>query len=285
MHLKLPRQFLIELSWKTHTNYSNFNQLIENYQSILIRLRLGLVEQGIKPKVKIEPSPSNTKWDSKPNPVNDNKSRDSSNLNKGKSSFDFNKKQTFKCKFCSSLEHSSAKCHSFNTFESRKARVPSLGMCGRGLNKKHNTSVCPGLKAALPYKCFTCGKADHHGALCPKGKELGKPKKTNFSINNGSDIIVPIISLPVSRGKKSARCHFLLDTGAQFSIINKEFVEKNVGVCLSPPSSRSVSSLGMLSAHREGFNYTADLTLPCSTKTYCIFFAMEGFCLPVQIPN
>ena len=89
--------------------------------------------------------------------------------------------------------------------------------------------------------------------------------------------------MPVSRGKRGARCHFLLDTGAQLSIINKEFVENKVGVCLSPPMSRLVSSFGMPTAIREGFNYTAGLTLPCGTKTFCIFFAMEGFSLSIQV--
>ena len=39
----------------------------------------------------------------------------------------------------------------------------------------------------------------------------------------------------------------------------------------------------MPTAIREGFNYTADLTLPCGTKTFCIFFAMEGFSLSIQV--
>ena len=91
--------------------------------------------------------------------------------------------------------------------------------------------------------------------------------------------------MPVSRGKHGARCHFLLETGAQFSIINKEFVENKVGVCLSPPMYRLVSYFGMPTAIREGFNYTADLTLPCGTKTFCIFFAMEGFSLSIQVPK
>ena len=282
---KLPRQFILELSRETGTNYPNFNQLEKNYLDIIVRLRLGPGEQGVKPKVKNESSPLNTKWESKPKPTFDNKSKNSSKINTSKSSVDINKKQTFKCKFCSSGEHSSAKCHSFNTIESRKARASSLGMCGRCLSQKHNTLECPGHKAALPYKCFVCSKAEHHGALCPQDKEIGKPNKTVFSINNGSDIIVPVISLPVSRGKKSVRCHFLLDSGAQFSIINKDFVVKNVGVCLSPPTSRLVSSLGMSSAQREGYNYSADLTLPCGNKICCSFFAMEGFNLPIKIPK
>lgn len=283
INLKLPRQFLIELSIETNTNYPNFNQLVENHQALLVSLRLGFNDKGVKPKVKGENFSTGSKGDSKSKPNTKSKTKDDTYVDKGKANAEHNKKQMFKCKFCPFSEHSSSKCHSYNTLETRKARASSLGMCGWCLNQKHNTSECPGLKAALPYKCFVCGKSEHHGALCPQSKEMAKPDKKVFSFRNGSDVVAPIISFPVIRGKKGARRHFLLDTGAQFSIINKEFVEKKVGACLSPTMSRLVSSFGMPTAIREGFNYTASLTLPCGNKTFCIFFAMEGFNLPIQV--
>ena len=283
INLKLPRQFLIELSRVTNTNYPTFNLLVERYQDILVRLRLGFNDQGVKPKAKGDHTSSNSKGDHKSKPSTESKTKDNANVDKGKANAEQNKKQALKCKFCPSTEHSSSKCHSYNTLETRKARASSLGMCSRCLNQKHHTSECPGNKAALPYKCFVCGKSEHHGALCPQSKDFGKSDKKIFNFHNGSDIIVPVISLPVGRGKNNARCHFLLDTGAQFSIINKEFVENKVGACLSPPMSKMVSSFGMPSAIREGFNYTADLTLPCGNKIFCIFFAMEGFSLPIKV--
>ncbi|XP_064111443.1 uncharacterized protein LOC135218931 [Macrobrachium nipponense] len=52
---KLPRNFLIELSRTTGSSYPNFNQLLDNYQSIIARLSLGHNENsGAKPKVKYE---------------------------------------------------------------------------------------------------------------------------------------------------------------------------------------------------------------------------------------
>ena len=52
---------------------------------------------------------------------------------------------------------------------------------------------------------------------------------------------------------------------------------------MSPPLSRLVSSFGMPTAVREGFNYVADLTLPCGTKTFNVFFAMENFHLSIKV--
>ena len=281
INLKLPRQFLIELSRETNTNYPNFNQLVDKFQEILIRLKLGYAEQSVKHKVKIEAGSvsSPPKWDLKNKQV-DSKSKEY----KVKSGQEISKKQSYRCKFCPSTDHSSSKCSSYAMLESRKARASSLGICSRCLNQKHNTSDCPGLKAALPYRCYVCGKSEHHGALCPQAKEFSKQDKM-FNINTVSDIICPIVSLPVSRGKTRARCNFLLDSGAQFSIINKEFVERKVGPCLSPPISRLVSSFGLPAAEKKGFNYTAYLRLPCGMNTYCIFFAIEGFSLSVEIPK
>ena len=39
----------------------------------------------------------------------------------------------------------------------------------------------------------------------------------------------------------------------------------------------------MPTAVREGFNYVADLTLPCGTKTFNVFFAMENFHLSIKV--
>ena len=48
--------------------------------------------------------------------------------------------------------------------------------------------------------------------------------------------------------------------------------------------SRNVSSFDMPMKKSKGFNYPADLALPCGQKVYCIFFAMEDFRLNVQVP-
>ena len=96
INLKLPRQFLIELSRETNTNYPNFNQLVEKYQDILVRLRLGFNDQGVKPKVKGEHFSSSSKGDSKSKPNTESKTKDSTNVDKGKANAEHNKNQAFK---------------------------------------------------------------------------------------------------------------------------------------------------------------------------------------------
>ena len=117
INLKLPRQFLIELCRETNTNYPNFNQLVETYQDILVRLRLGFNDQRVKPKVKGEHFNSSSKGDSKSKPNTESKTKDNTNVDKGKANAEHNKKQAFKCKFCPSSDHSSSKCHSYNSRE------------------------------------------------------------------------------------------------------------------------------------------------------------------------
>ena len=52
----------------------------------------------------------------------------------------------------------------------------------------------------------------------------------------------PVLSFTVGRGKSRAKFVFLLDSGAQFSSICKEAVEKYVDECRSPPMARFVCS-------------------------------------------
>ena len=279
---KLPSQFLIELSRETCSTYPNFNQLLSKYRDILARLSLGCHEStGAKPKVK---------------PASVMSSKD---IVKSKSGFSEQHgvrgtagpknadTQSYsslgKCKLCNVSGHTTSKCAVYKTLDARKSKANSLGVCVRCLSDKHNTKDCPGNKAALHYKCFSCGKAEHHGAMCPQNIK-SVPEKKVFNCQTGSDVLVPVLSLLVSRGKKKARCTFLLDTGAQFSIINKQLVDRRVGKCLSPPLARTVSSFGLPASKNKGFNYSAKLTLPCGQKTDCMFFAIDNFKLTIQIP-
>ena len=159
-----------------------------------MRLRLGLSDQGVKPKVGLKSETSNSgpslKGDFQNKTVVD-KSKEASNTQKSKVSSEISKKQSYRCRFCPSTDHTSSKCPSYVTLEAKKARASSLGLCSRCLNKNHNASECPGLKAALPYKCNVCRKPEHHGALCPHAS--GDDKKM-LNIGSVLDVIVPIVS-------------------------------------------------------------------------------------------
>ena len=87
--------------------------------------------------------------------------------------------------------------------------------------------------------------------MCPQTFKIG-PEKKVFNCQTGSDVLVPVLNLSVDLGRRAARCTFLLDTGAQFSIINKQLVDNKVGKCLSPPVARMVSSFGLPSSKSRG---------------------------------
>ena len=98
-------------------------------------------------------------------------------------------------------------------------------------------------------------------------------------------MISPVLSFTVSRGKSKAKLVFLLDSGAQFSSICKESVEKLVDECRSPPMARLVSSYGQIMGKRtKGFNYTAKITLPCGKGLNVDFFAVENLAFQLMFP-
>ena len=106
--------------------------------------------------------------------------------------------------------------------------------------------------------------------MCPQTTNVFG--KNILNCQSGSEIFVPVLSLKVTKGKKSFKCSFLLDTGAQFSIINKQIIDSKLGDCCGSSLTRLVSSFGMPACTRKGFNFVASLTLPCRKKNWCLFF-------------
>lgn len=283
---KLPRNFLIELARITNSQFPKFDQLLKHFSSIIARLSMGQNEgnsvrtkfspsSGVKTKVSLNNSSS----------VEPNKEKIHLPYKSEKNNYDKDNFQTsVRCKFCSSQDHKSNQCSVFTNVKSRKEQAIKLGLCSKCLSQKHKDRDCPGNRAALTAKCYTCGKFEHHGAVCPN-LVFGDPAKKVLSMSSGTDSLLPVVSLTVSRGKNcSSEFVFLLDTGAQISIINKELVEKKVDLCRSPLINKMVTSFGNVNKCQAGYNYVAYLTLPCGSRVYSNFFAIEGFSLPVQIP-
>ena len=283
---KLPRQFLIELFRETKTNYPDFNQVRKVYQEILIRL------QGNHK----EDSGAISKWDAQSKhhsksedfPSKDVKKHVKPSSNKGVSE---NKPETSKvtstlCRFCSSTSHSTINCDTFPTVTARVGVANRKGWCVNCLSGKHISDKCPGLNASLPFKCYKCKKSEHHAAVCPSSK-ASYSKSSGSSLNYFSNpgVMSPILSCTVSRGRSKAKFVFLLDSGAQFSTICKEAVEKIVDKCRSPPMARLVSSFGQIVGKRtKGYNYTAKLTLPCGQSINVDFFAVENLSFQLTFP-
>ena len=145
---------------------------------------------------------------------------------------------------------------------------------------------CPGKRASLSFKCYKCKKAEHHAAVCPTKNFASKSNsKDSFNYQSNPGVMNPVLSFTVSRGKGRAKFVFLLDSGAQFSSICKEAVEKYVDECHSPPMARFVCSFGQnRSRWTKGYNYTAKLILPCGQKIDVDFFAVENLSFQLTFP-
>ena len=280
---KLPRFFLLELSREAGSAYPNFNQLFCSYHNIISRLKLGQNgNSGARPKVKPEHKEFRAPKEFKDNNLNNLNSK-SSNVNvSSKAKYVPKVASVAKCKFCLNIGHTSAKCDTYVTLQDRKSRAAELSLCNKCLSDRHPTVECAGNRALLPYKCFRCNKSEHHGAMCPQ--HFNVSSKNVLNCQSGSEIFVPVLSLKVTKCKKSFKCSFLLDTGAQFSIINKQIVDSRLGDCCGSSLTRLVSSFGMPACTSTGFNLVASLTLPCGNKSSCLFFALDNFRLSLQIP-
>ena len=273
---KLPRHFLIELFRETGTSYPSFNVLIQVYQSILTRLQVNIKDNSSKGQDN-QVNISSSNKGAKPKMVNKSSNEKPTSYNKSSEA----KVKSWKCRFCGSPEHTTVNCEVHPSIDARIKLADQKGWCTKCLSGKHNTDSCPGKSASLPFKCYRCKKAEHHAAVCPSLKN--SKSSMNFQSNPG--VMNPVLAFTVSRGKKRAKFVFLLDTGAQFSSISKEAVEKYVDECHSPPMARLVCSYGQVMGRRtKGYNYTAKLTLPCGQKIDVDFFAVENLSFYVTFP-
>ena len=191
-----------------------------------------------------------------------------------------------KCRFCGSPEHTTINCDAYPSVEARVSLADKKGWCTKCLSGKHLLDSCPGKNASLPFKCYKCKKAEHHAAVCPTKKFASKSNsKGSFNYQSNPGVMNPLLSFTVGRGKSRAKFVFLLDSGAQFSSICKEAVEKYGNECRSPPMARYVCSFGQNRGRwTKGYNYTAKLTLPCGQKVNVDFFAVENLSFQLTFP-
>ena len=196
------------------------------------------------------------------------------------------KVKSSKCRFCGSPEHTTINCDAYPSMEARVSIADKKGWCTKCLSGKHLLDSCPGKSVSLPFKCYKCKKAEHHAAVCPTKNFASKSNsKGSFNYQSNPGVMNPVLSFNVGRGKSRAKFVFLLDSGAQFSSICKEAVEKYVNECRSPPMARFVCSFGQDRGRwTKGYNYTAKLTLPCGQKIDVDFFAFENLSFQLTFP-
>ena len=189
--------------------------------------------------------------------------------------------------FFGSSDHTTIHCEVYPSLEARVSLADQKGWCTKCVSGKHLLDKRPGKSASLPFKCYKCKKYEHHAAVCPSSKNFAsKSSKSSFNYQSNPGVMNPVLSFTVSRGKSKSNFVFLLDTGAQFSSICKEAVEKYIDECRSPPMARLVCSYDQVIMGRrtKGYNYTAKLTLPCGQKIDVDFFAVENLSFQLTFP-
>ena len=203
---KLPKVFCQELARKIGTNYPSIRELFDNYVDVIstLNMRSGGYSGGVVHKPK-------------PNVVFNKKFPSAINANT------FTDKRV--CKFCGGISHSMFKCLKYDDHASRVDRCVELKICSLCSSSKHEKASCP---KTLEYQCKICNSKQHIAALCPKFA------KSNASIINTSlhnscstvDILLPTITVNLSRSNKVVQVRCLIDTGASRSHIAPTVAKK-----------------------------------------------------------
>ena len=214
---KLPQHFLIELYREVKTNYPNFNQLVNVYQDILIRLKGKHKEDnGARSKTDVQ---NNLKHFSKSENVKDVKTPAKVSYSQKETAEKSEVGRASLCRFCLASGHSTVNCSTFPSVAERIDVANRKGWCITCLSGKHSSEKCPGVRASLPFKCYRCKKSEHHAAVCPTLKIVSKSSSNSLNYQANPGIISPVLSLMVSRGRDKACFIFLLDSIAQLCTI------------------------------------------------------------------
>ena len=146
------------------TNYPNFNQLLQVYQSIITRLRVNYKDNSSNVNDDVQANKSSRKDGAKPKMFNKSykeNSEDKSGTTKATSA---------KCKFCSYSEHTTISCDAFLSMDASISLASQRGWCTKCLSSKQFLDNNPRKSVSLPFKCCKCKKPEHHSAVCPSSK-------------------------------------------------------------------------------------------------------------------
>ena len=185
---KLPRHFLIELFRENSTNYPNFSQLLQVYQTILTRLKVNSKESSKELKSDVQLNKSSSKDGVKPKMLSKS-SNHSSGKDVSENESGTVKGTSAKCRFCGSSDHTTINCEVYPSLEARVSLADQKGWCIKCLSGKHLLDKCPGKSASLPFKCYKCKKSEHHAAVCPSSKKFAsKSSKSSFNYQSNPGV-------------------------------------------------------------------------------------------------
>ena len=155
---KLSSSFLVELCRKLGHNYASMSEILDNCVAIHSLLKKGeVLESTEKPSCRPKnypPSIAKTQSFTTKNPKS-NKPID-------------NKENATGCKFCPSLSHSSTRCKTYPTYESRIKRAVSRNLCSKCLSGSHLSDKCFTNKSDMSFSCQSCKSFRHVTPMCPQ---------------------------------------------------------------------------------------------------------------------
>ena len=223
---RLPYDFRRELCRKVDTNYPGIGLIFDNYLPIIRSMQMKPAN-NMGPVTKPESRSFFSKKGFSDQAGAGRSAVKSYNVTNKPGT---NEEDSIKrCKFCSATSHGMTKCSKYPDHESRKARCKTLKLCARCSSVKHSTAECQFIG-----KCFFCTGNNHIGALCPKFTPVTSNYCINLSHTGGTNFILPVATVKISRGGRTTCLHALLDTGAQRSYLSAKaarelnFVDTNL---------------------------------------------------------
>ena len=250
---KLPIGVKEMFQTKINKTYPNLNLIRENFPSILSLYKSTKSDNSLSKQSQVFNKGTKGKQKSEAEFVK----------NKGHSTLQSFSNLTesmpnFKCKFCSSTEHSTSNCCKYSSYEDRMKRCEQLKLCQRCTGAKHIISEC---KTKLKYKCTDC-KGDHVRSMCTGNKEqknFGGHQKGNSSnkISNGniclngtlktSSMLLPTITVQLKNAKEeSVDARAYIDTCSQQTFLSKSLLNK-----LNVPYETKIENLSLSSFARK----------------------------------
>jgi hypothetical protein len=225
---KLPYDFKLELVRKLNNNYPSVEQVLDNYDDIIVTLNMNnttiIKGQERKP---LGYTVGNFR---KPFASANEGAVGSSGLNRtavncqlGNNSKINSFQNTKNCKFCGS-PHSMLSCQKYGNYNARVARCKELILCPKCTSSKHDNNC----NSKLDYGCVSCKSHEHISALCNKIKSK---VSTNWCLNStnsseGGSNILPTLTVEVGRGIRTTKVRCLLDSGSQKSYLSANVLQK-----------------------------------------------------------
>ena len=118
-----------------------------------------------------------------------------------------------------------SRCSTYASAQTRQARCRELNLCTLCTSTRHKTKDCLGKRNRLPFKCSLCNSRNHVTPLCDKAEEKkNSALSSNVCTSSHSlnqPLILPMVSLSVSKGRQKHNVNCLLDTGSQRSYFSK----------------------------------------------------------------